>query len=75
MAKITFKKGDYFSTPNGYGIALSSKQAIIITGKGGRTGYETLRGPIPEDATPHSLTGPISFEVQFALLTVGRAIA
>lgn len=69
MAKITFDVGDQFAFKqgngkHGVGVVTSPDKAFIITGQGGRTGYQTSVGPIPSDAVPE--TAP-DFVRKFAL--------
>ena len=71
MATVSFEVGDTFNFQNGSGIVLPSGEALIIEGTGGRTGYQTKKASIPDDAIPGT---PSNFEVTFALKAVRIAI-
>lgn len=71
MAKVTieFDPGDQFTFEQGRGkqgagVAISPGKAFIIAGQGGRTGYQTSIGLIPEGAMPGTVG---DFERKFAL--------
>ena len=79
MSWFEIKKGDLFKTVdsrggNAFGIALSDSQALIISGQGGRQGYQRWRSPIPHEATPISGADHIPFEIKLTLDAVGDVI-
>ncbi len=69
MAKTTFSPGDRFICYKGqekrYGIVLPDMKALIISGRGGRSGYSLEKKDIPSDAiTAQSYSWP--HEITFA---------
>jgi hypothetical protein len=50
MARLILEKGDFFGFAGGYGIVINRRQAILITGAGGRTGRAITKADIPQDA-------------------------
>jgi hypothetical protein len=73
MASVTLNRGDQFvahRTPQSsvYGIVISDRKAVLISGSGGRTGWQFVRGPIPEKAIPLEFADATTpYEVKFAL--------
>jgi hypothetical protein len=65
MPKIKFFPCDRFVFKKGAGVVLPGGDALIIFGKGGRTGYTTVKGLIPEDAEP--LKDNVNYEISLAL--------
>lgn len=50
MAQIKFETGDCFTFETGYGICLEHGRVLLITGKGGRTGWIVTTGELPKSA-------------------------
>ena len=71
MATIQFAPGDTFNFSNGSGIVLPAGDALLITGQGGRTGYQLAKGAVPADALPGK---PAKHEALFALHAVAVAV-
>jgi len=63
---LVVEKGDVFVYSGGAGVAISNSMAVLVKGKGGRTGYVVLQDKIPEDV---SLTdeSQLNHEVQMAI--------
>lgn len=69
---IKFRSGDIFVFSGGSGVVLPCGKALIISGQGGRGGYNVKKDLIPEDAVPGK---PTMFEVSFALNAVVAAVS
>jgi hypothetical protein len=76
MTIVRFEPKDRFSykTDAGkeYGVAISSNEAILFKGQGGRTGRTVEKGTIPKDSLPLYTHDGINyecvhFEVTFAM--------
>ena len=63
--EVKYSPGDRFKTRDGFGMVLPDGKAIIISGKGGRSGYSAEKTDIPNDAHPSREIPP--HEVTFAL--------
>ncbi len=74
MAKIIYEQGDCFRFTEGAGVVIDDNQALIITGRGGRTGYEIEKGPIPDSALPAELE-TLASEIQLAIRAVSVVLA
>lgn len=69
-----FKKGDVFSLPGfgaGVGIALSKKEAVILTNREGKTPLAS-RGPIPKGAAPFNTNETVA--ISFCAITAINAV-
>ena len=77
MAKITFSPGDRFISYDGgekcLGMVLPDMKALIISGRGGRSGYCLEKKDIPNDAITGSQYN-FSNEIIFAFDCVAFAL-
>lgn len=74
MAKITFERGDIFSfgksANTGFGLVINNGSALLISGSGGRTGFNLKKvDMVPDDALPTNPT-VMRFEIQFAMKAI-----
>lgn len=73
MATTKFKNGDRFRFSTGFGVIVSAKQAVVITG-GGREGWKVEKTDIPADIYPLHDHKTVPMEVQMAMNGVIAAI-
>lgn len=75
MAKVIFEVGDAFSWEEGHGVVVGDNRAVIITGKGGRSGTpKVTHGFIPPDAIPTD-DEKLSYETQMAIAGARATVA
>ena len=48
MAGISWKKGDYFRSADGFGVVIDNSGTVVLVT--GRIGQKVVKGGIPEDA-------------------------
>lgn len=65
-------KGDWFICINGFGITISSDEAVVITNPGGR-GHKVERLAVPRGARPYE-NQSMAFVVRLALEAVELAL-
>lgn len=72
MANIAFEVGEIFQYKDGYGVTLSDQIALLLEGRGGRTGYKIQKGSIPKSAVPPH--GAVPAEIRFVHQAVAVVI-
>lgn len=82
MTTIILKKGDKFSFPqgkgenNGIGIFLGNGKALLVKGRGGRSGWDIEKTTnLPDGSFPIEDERGVDSEVAFALRAVSIAVA
>ncbi|MDE2041309.1 MAG: hypothetical protein KGI59_02955 [Patescibacteria group bacterium] len=74
MPRHQFNVGNQFTCKNsGVGVVLPDGSSFIIFGEGGRSAYETNKGPIPLDAVPlrHVPPREITFAMDCVMISHG----